>query len=68
MKKSIKISLGGLAFNIDEDAYAILDSYLKKLKGHLGTTPEANEIINDIEARASELLLSKIKENESVTI
>ncbi len=68
MKKSIKISLGGLAFNIDEDAYAILESYLNKLKSHLGNTPEANEIINDIEARASELLLSKIKENESVTI
>lgn len=68
MKKSIKISLGGIAFNIDEDAYALLESYLNKLKEHLGATPEAREIVNDIEARASELLLSAIKENESVTL
>jgi len=68
MKKTIKISLGGIAFNIEEDGFELLDSYLKSLKRHLGNTLEATEIINDIEERASELLLGMVKENESVTI
>ena len=68
MKRTLKINLGGIAFNIDEDAFALLDSYLKSIKQHLGNTAEASEVINDIEERASELLLGMVKENESVNI
>lgn len=68
MKKTLKINLGGIAFNIDEDAFTLLDSYLKSIKQHLGNTAEASEVIYDIEERASELLLGMVKENESVNI
>ena len=68
MKKSIKISLGGFAYNIDEDAYAILNSYIQSLKQHLGNSAETDEVVRDIEERASELFSGMVKENESITI
>lgn len=68
MKKAIKISLGGLAFNIEEDAYAILDSYLESLNAHLGSTPEAQEIVSDIEERASELFAEMLNGQETITL
>ncbi len=68
MKKSIKISLGGLAFNIEEDAYAILDEYIESLIMHLGNTPEAKDIVSDIEGRASELFIDLLNGMQTITI
>lgn len=68
MKKSIKISLGGLAFNIEEDAYAILEEYIESLIMHLGNTPEAKDIVADIEGRASELFTDLLKGMQTITI
>ncbi|MDD4385292.1 MAG: PspC domain-containing protein [Bacteroidales bacterium] len=68
MKKSIKISLGGLAFNIEEDAYAILEEYIESLRKHLGNTPEAKEIVGDLEERASELFTDLLKGTQIITI
>ena len=56
MKKSLKISLGGVAFVVEDDAYAALESYIELLKEHLGATEESEEVIRDIEERAAELL------------
>lgn len=33
MKKTLTVNLGGTVFNIDEDAYRLLDNYLMNLKG-----------------------------------
>lgn len=68
MKKSIKISLGGLAFNIEEDAYAILEEYIESLIMHLGNTPEAKDIVGDIEGRASELFTDLLNGMQTITI
>ena len=68
MKKSLKISLGGAVFIIDEDAYAVLESYLNILKQHLGETPESEEIISDIEERAAELLGDLLKGKTVVSL
>ena len=68
MKKSLKISLGGVAFTVEEDAYAALESYLNLLKEHLGETAESEEVIGDIEERAAELLSSMLKGKEVVTL
>ena len=32
MKKTLTVNLGGTVFNIDEDAYRLLDNYLMNLK------------------------------------
>jgi hypothetical protein len=34
MKKVVKVSIGNLAFTIDEDGYELLKSYLGELRAH----------------------------------
>lgn len=60
MKKTIKVSIGGIVFNIEEDAYALLSDYLLSLQEYYKNRTEGSEIINDVEARMSELLQMKI--------
>ena len=55
MKKNITINLCGRLFQIDEDAYNLLQNYLDSLRSHFGRQPEGEEIVNDIEARIAEL-------------
>ncbi len=54
MKKTISINLGGRVFQIDDDAYEILKSYLESLEKHFSGTEEKQEVISDIEARMAE--------------
>ena len=56
MKKTIDINLGGMLFHMDEDAYAVLSSYLEALRRHLAATEGREEVLSDIEARIAELL------------
>ena len=55
MKKTLTENLGGTLFHIDEDAYRLLDNYLCNLKLHFRKQVGANEIVDDIELRLSEL-------------
>jgi len=55
MKKTIDINLGGMLFHMDEDAYAVLSSYLEALRRHLAATEGREEVLADIEARIAEL-------------
>ena len=66
MKPTIRVSIGGLAFTLEEDAYHVLNNYLKTLKRHFKDNTEADEIIADIEARLSELLQIKIKTQDGI--
>ncbi|EGK02638.1 PspC domain-containing protein [Dysgonomonas gadei] len=66
MKPTVRVSIGGLAFNLEEDAFHVLDSYLKSLRRHFSENPEADEIIADIESRLSELLQMRINGNDGV--
>ena len=59
MKKTIDISLGGILFHVEEDAYYKLKKYLQSVRKSLGNTPDAEEVMNEIEARIAELLLEK---------
>ena len=68
MKKTVKISLGGVAFDIEEDAFDALDGYIKSLKNHLGNSPETDEIVNDIEERAGELLTEMLGRSQVITL
>ncbi|MDR3058392.1 MAG: PspC domain-containing protein [Prevotella sp.] len=66
MKPTVRVSIGGLAFNLDEDAYRILNNYLQALRKHFATNPEGDEIISDIESRLSELLQVRVPSTDGV--
>ena len=69
MKKTLTVNLGGTVFHIDEDAYRLLDNYLSNLKLHFREEDGADEIIEDIERRISELFTEKLRgEGEVITI
>lgn len=59
MNEVINISIAGIAFIFDTDAYEALKAYLDNLKKAYGSNPDGNEIITDIEARIVELILSR---------
>lgn len=58
MKKIQKISLAGISFSLDDDAYQSLANYLEALHKLYGKSTDGAEIISDIEARIAELILS----------
>ncbi len=65
MKRTLTINLNGIIFNIDEDAYQMLDNYLIEIKRHF-SADEEKEILEDIEARIAELLLEKNRNKDAV--
>ena len=58
MKEVKKCSISGIAFTIDVDAYEMLSRYLESLRKSYGNDSEGREIVEDIEARIAELILS----------
>lgn len=46
MKKTLTVNLGGTVFNIDDDAYRLLDNYLSNLKIHFRKEAGADEIVD----------------------
>jgi len=66
MKKTVKINLGGLIFNLDEDAFQVLKNYLDAISSHFRDQEEGKEIIEDIEGRIAELFQSKVSEKKEV--
>jgi phage shock protein PspC (stress-responsive transcriptional regulator) len=69
MKKNIRININGIIFNIDEDAYQRLNTYLEQLRAHFSKQEGGNEIVDDIEIRIAELLNEKTQQqNQIVTL
>lgn len=66
MKPTVKVSIGGMAYTLDEDAYFVLEDYLKSLNKHFGNNAEKTEIVADIEMRISELLQLQLNNTNSV--
>ena len=56
MKTTENISLGGLAFVIESDAYTALNQYIEDIRKSFRNDSYGNEIVEDIEIRISELL------------
>ena len=59
MKRTLNIGIGGKSFIIDEDAHARLQRYLETFRSRL-TEEQGSEVMDDIEARIAELLLSNL--------
>lgn len=68
MKKVIKVSLGKIAFTIEEDGYLVLKGYLEELNDHYRGKQNGNEIIEGIEERMAELFIEKAGAGSIVTI
>ena len=54
MKKTFTVNIGHSIFNIDEDAYEILNKYLDSIKSYFVTIENEGEIIKDFELRIAE--------------
>lgn len=59
MKKIEKVSIAGISFTLDTDAYDSLKGYLDSLHRHYEKDPDGGEITRDIEARIAELILDR---------
>ena len=58
MNKTQKISIAGIGFDLETEAYEKLRDYLDKLERAYAANPDREEIISDVEARIAELILS----------
>lgn len=61
MKKSINITLNGLIFSLEEDAYEKLNAYLESIKNFYKGPEEEKEILADIEASIAEKFNERLK-------
>jgi len=68
MNKTLTINISGIVFNIEEDAYETLKSYLGKIKRHFQHEEGCEEIVADIEARLAEILKAKIHAGKQVLV
>lgn len=59
MKNTLEIGIGGKSFILDEDAHERLRKYLETFRARL-TSEQGGEVMDDIEARIAELLLSSL--------
>jgi phage shock protein PspC (stress-responsive transcriptional regulator) len=66
MKKTIQIHLGGVTFNVEEDAYTKLSAYLEAIKKYFSSYEGSSEIVEDIESRIAEKLFDKSKADQVV--
>ncbi|WP_052080761.1 PspC domain-containing protein [Porphyromonas sp. COT-239 OH1446] len=57
MKKSINMNLSGQIFHIDEDAYRLLEEYLKNLQRYFSRSGGDPDIMQDFEERIAEHLI-----------
>ena len=68
MKTTENISLGGLAFVIESDAYTALNLYIEDIRRSFRNNVCGNEIVEDIEVRISELLKERCQAGGAVSL
>ncbi len=64
MKQTYNVNIGGRAYNIDTDAYEILDRYLRDISSRLKDSE--GESMDDIEARIADLFDERISSTMQV--
>lgn len=65
MKRTFTANVNGRIYNVDEDAYSLLQNYLNQLHMTFGGD-EGREIVADIEARIAELFDERLAQGASV--
>lgn len=66
MKKIIEVSIGGINFTVEDDAYFRLKDYLKRFEDTIPDKREAREVMEDVEARVAEIFQKEIKYSNQV--
>ena len=64
MKKTLTINIGYSIFNIDEEAYEILNKYLDSIKDYFQKIDNDPDIIKDFELRIAENFSSKVSSSK----
>ncbi len=59
MKKVVKVSIGNLAFTVEEDGFLLIKGYLEEIRDHYESNQDGTEIVEGIEERMAELFLEK---------
>ncbi len=59
MKTTVNVNLSGIAYTLDKDAYEVIKTYLEDIECRL-PKDEQKEVLEDIEARISELIGQKL--------
>lgn len=65
MNEVVKVSIAGVAFAFEQEAYAIVKDYVDRLEAGYAKKPDGREIVADIEARMAELILDQ-QESERI--
>ena len=65
MKTTITIHLGGMNFTLDPDAHKLLERYLTAVRENLDSSDNADEIMEDIEARIAELFNDELNKTHA---
>ena len=65
MKTTITIHLGGMNFTLDPDAHKLLERYLTAVRKNLDSSDNADEIMEDIEARIAELFNDELNKTHT---
>lgn len=68
MHKTVSASIGSALLTVEEGAYARLDAYLKAIRAHFAATPDADEIVSDIEDRIAEELSETLSARKKVIL
>ena len=66
MKKVIDVSIGGINFTMEDDAYFRLKEYLKRFEDTIPDKQEAREVMEDVEARVAEIFQKEMKFSNQV--
>ncbi|MDY3120774.1 PspC domain-containing protein [Porphyromonas somerae] len=61
MKKTISVNLANRNFYVEEDAYYVLDQYIKGIREYYLTDDPEGEIVGDFEMRLGELFAEKMR-------
>ena len=67
MKRSFPVNINGRIYNIDEDAYHLLDEYLSQIRMTFSSEDE-REIVEDIEARINEHFAETSRPDTIITL
>lgn len=68
MKQKHDVSIAGIAFQLDDEGYVLLDNYLSQIAAIYNNNPDGAEVLADIEGRICELILDRQPAEQLVSV
>lgn len=66
MKKTVKITIQGFSYHLDEDAYLALNDYLQAIGRQFASAEESKEVLDEVEGRIAEIFTDWLNEQKQV--